>query len=424
MTNAIAHYIAEFAALKWQLPGNDNLSLQNFRQTACDYFSQNGFPSRKQEEWKYTDTYSLANYPFTAAIDPTIKFDQNQLLQWQIPELDCYQLVFINGLFSAEYSKVTDLDFETVAKHCSSQYDFQSTRVVDAFHALNNAFMRDGLLLKVKKNTALIKPIHILHITTQQDLMTNTRNKIELEAGATATIIESFVGYDDVTYFTNTITEIKLNEQSQCAHYKLQQQGTKALHVDRLLIQQASQSKLEASSFSSGGEWVRSDTEVQCAEGTTSELVGLYLGQNKQHMDHHITLHHLKGHGKSRQFYKGVLSQQAHAVFNGKVIVEKDAQKTDAQQVNRNLLLSPQAEVATKPQLEIAADDVKCSHGTTVGQLDEKALFYLQSRAISLDQAKRLMVHGFCCDMIDKINLPPLQQKLHEIIEGISWPTK
>lgn len=335
----------------------------------------------------------ISQHAFTCLVNSSDQLDENQLSRWKIPDLDCYQLVFINGLFSEKFSMVDDLTFD----------------------------IHDGFILDLKKNQTLIKPIHVLHTTTQNNLMTNTCNRIHLQEGAHATVIESFVGLDDITYFSKVTTDIHLSERLQLSHYKMQQQGKNAFHVDSLSVQQAYGSCLQAYSFSTGSKLARSDTRIHCMdERVTSKLYGLYFGRNKQQLDHHIVVHHARGNCQSSQHYKGVVSDHAQIGFDGKIIVDENAQKTNARQINKNLLLSDSAVAVSKPQLTIFADDVKCAHGATVGHLDEQALFYLQSRGISSIEAKRLLVSGFAGDIIEKINLGSVKKKCQQFMEEIA----
>ena len=287
-----------------------------------------------------------------------------------------------------------------------------------AFTLLNDIFMQDGAFIEIPEGEEAT--IHLLFLTTPQiDLpATYLRNFIVLHPHAKATIIETYLGENQKTYFTNTFTKIMLHEKSQLTHYKFQNESKQAFHFGTIDINQPGKnSQFLGHVISLGGLLSRSDTHVTLnSTESHCELNGLYRLSEKQHMDHYTCIEHQKPHSTSRQFYKGILEGESHGVFNGKIIVRQTAQKTDSEQHNQNLLLSKQAEIDTKPQLEIFADDVKCAHGATVGQLDENALFYLRSRGFDEPAARRLLMTAFCNDILDRITHPRLKEYIQQCL--------
>jgi Fe-S cluster assembly protein SufD len=289
------------------------------------------------------------------------------------------------------------------------------------FSSLNTAFMQDGAVIIVPDNMTVEIPIHIIYLTDDQAgaSASGPRNLIVLGKNARATVIETYSGPDDTEYFTNSVTEVSLEAGAALDHYKLQQEGQKGFHIGSLEVWQQRDSRFYSHSISLGGKLARNDINVKLqGPGAQVILNGLYLAGGTQHIDNHTRIDHLSPHTSSKENYRGVLSGRARGVFNGKVIVHKDAQKTDAHQSNANLLLSSEAEVDTKPELEIYADDVKCSHGATVGQLDENMLFYLQSRAIPEDLAHSLLTFAFAEDVISRIQLAPVRRRLEQHVVG------
>jgi Fe-S cluster assembly protein SufD len=336
-------------------------------------------------------------------------------------------------------------------QHLARYADYQD----HAFVALNTAFMEDGGFVHVPKGVILEKPIYLLFISTREDRpsVSHSRNLILIERESQATIIEGYIGLDGVAesrnsklesrnsklenrpasglanfefpvssfghqvYFTNAVTEIVVGEGAVVHHAKLQQESERAFHIATVQIEQERSSNVTNHSVALGGALVREDTNVVLdGEGAENLLNGLYVVAGSQHVDNHTVIDHAKPHCNSREVYKGVLDGASQGVFNGKIIVRKDAQKTDAKQSNKNLLLSEDAVINTKPQLEIYADDVKCTHGATVGQIDPDAIFYLRSRGIGLEEARSLLTYAFANDVLGRINYQPLRDKLKDAL--------
>jgi Fe-S cluster assembly protein SufD len=277
--------------------------------------------------------------------------------------------------------------------------------------------MADGAYLHLQRGTVLEAPVHLLFIATEAGSASHVRNIIVAEAGAQATVIEHYCGVDDTLYFTNAATRIFAAENAAIAHHKLQQEASGAFHVAGIHALQSRDSRLESHSFSFGAGLARNDiSTVFDASGCEATLNGLYLVGGHQHVDNHTRIDHRQPNGTSRENYRGVLDGMSHAVFNGKVIVHPGAQKTNAYQINHNLLLSKDAEIDSKPQLEIFADDVKCNHGATIGQLDETQFFYLRSRGIEAAVARNLLVHAFAHDVIEHIRVASLRTRLEHLL--------
>ena len=427
--DSIQHYLSEYARLK---PIQDLPWLVDQQQTAVETFHHVGFPTLRTEEWKYTDVRPITRRTFSIPQSTSAGVDQSFIDSVRFPKLDCYELVFHNGNFLPEQSKLDNLPAGIIIKPLvkalqenpellqqNLNHYFNTGK--NAFTALNTAFMNNGAAIIIPDSVTVDKPIHLLFLSGGKNHTTAThpRNLIVTGVNASVTVVESFSGNNDAEYLTNASTEIALNQGARLKHYKIQQEGAKGFHVGNIHILQKRDSQFESHSISLGGCLVRNDIDVQLAEeGSQVFLNGLYIANQKQHVDNHTRIDHLCPHTRSEEIYRGVLDGQARGVFNGKVVVHKDAQKTDARQSNANLLLSDDAEVDTKPELEIYADDVKCSHGATIGQLDEQMLFYLRSRAIEKDVAKSLLTFAFAEDVISRIELQPVRERLEYLVVG------
>jgi Fe-S cluster assembly protein SufD len=285
------------------------------------------------------------------------------------------------------------------------------------FGALNTAFTADGLYLHLPRGTAIEEPIHLHFVVTNENAAIHPRNVIVAEEGARATVVEHYTGTRGVAYFTNVVTQIFAAENAAVDHCKFQQEDLRAFHVAGIHAAQARGSRLWLHSISLGAALARNDISTTFdAEGCEATLNGLYLARGRQHVDHHTRIEHSKPGGTSREYYRGLLDGASRGVFNGKVIVHPQAQRSDARQLNHNLLLSRDAEVDSRPQLEIYADDVKCTHGATVGQLDDAQLFYLRSRGIEEVVARSLLVYAFARDVIERIRIGALRSRLEELL--------
>lgn len=361
-----------------------------------------GFPNRHNEDWKYTQVDSLVQQQFAkpqthekieiVASDLPAK-NQITIHNGQVIGIDelTKQLpvgVLVVPLFKAliQHEDKIKPYFDKLLKH------------EHGFHALNTALLHTGVLIHISAGVVIDEPIVLSHWQDKEQAIYN-RHLIILEAGSEATIIEDYRGAQQSSYFINTVTEIRTAERAKLIHYKIQRESKSAYHVGQISVQQDAHSQFDSHSLSLGGKLVRSDINLYLQkEGAQCLMNGIYAPTDGQHIDHHTVVQHLVPNCQSEQDYKGILAGRSRAVFNGKVVVAKDAQHTQAKQQNKNLLLSSQAEIDTKPQLEIFADDVICTHGATVGQLDEEALFYLATRGINRQEASSYLIHAFAAD--------------------------
>ena len=424
---AVSHYLAEYEQFR------DTLTapwLAQPRAAALDFLRTNGFPSRRTEQWKYTDVTPITRKKFTVGRSAPATVDDAFVDSLRFSRLDCHELVFIDGSFSAARSRNEPLpDGVTVQPLQSVKPDdalllessFADGEIKNAFSALNTAFVNDGVLIHVPDNTEVAIPIHIIYISGQADatLMSNPRNLVALGRNAGASVIESFAGIPDTEYLTNNHTGILARAGSRLDYYSIQQESQRAYHIGNTRIRQQADSRVDCHTLSLGGKLARSDIDVELDEpGAEVKLNGLYLTNNRQHVDNHTLVEHKQPHTTSHEHFRGVMNGHSRAVFNGKVIVHEQAQKTEAHQSNANLLLSGNAEVDTKPELEIYADDVKCSHGATVGQLDENMLFYLRSRGVDEHTARSLLTYAFADEIIRDIRFPEIRERLEHSIAG------
>ena len=424
--SAVDHYLAEFSALRTGLPGNSLEWLNQSRDGALDAFASTGFPTPRNEDWKYTRVTPIEKRSFKFVQGNGIDVQAGDVERFRLGDLDCEQLVFVDGRYVDALSRRNVTESGTRITTLESAMNASSQLLENhlghyaettgrAFSALNTAFMTDGAVVHTKNSGADQKPIHLLFIATREDVVSPPRVLVVAEAGSQTTVIESYVSIFDGCYFTNALTEIALMEDAQVDHFKVQEESTKAFHIATLQVHQDRDSRFASHSISFGGQLARNDINIVLdAEGARCTLNGLFMVSGRQHVDFHTRVDHAKANGSSEEVYKGILDGRSRGVFNGRVKVHPDAQKTDAQQSNKNILLSRDAEIDTKPELEIYADDVKCAHGATVGQLDEQTLFYLRSRGIGEDQARGLLTYGFAREILDRVDLAPLRDKLTE----------
>lgn len=421
---AVDHFLNQVANAT---PGTSWLDAR--RAEAAEALRQVGFPTRRVEEWKYTDVRSLLEQEFSFQAETPVAADESAIDSAKIAGLDCHELVFINGRFSRTHSTNADLPEGIVITSLSgamtkNEFVLEASlnRHLDinknGFVALNSALLQEGSVLLVPDNHQLEKPLNIIYMTDGQNAnASNVRNLIQIGTNARASIIETYYGKGDTDTFTNSLTEIHLSDGATLQHYRLQQEGSGTFHVGYQHVYQDSNSRYESYAVSLGSRLARTDLDVSLAgKGANCLLNGLYMAREKQHVDNHTRIDHLVPHTSCIENYRGVLNGQSRGVFNGKIVVHKDAQKTDAHLSNLNLLLSSDAEVDTKPELEIYADDVKCSHGATVGQLDEKMLFYLRSRAIDEEVARSLLTYAFAEDVIKDIQFPEVLKRIENSV--------
>jgi Fe-S cluster assembly protein SufD len=399
--------------------------LRRLRKAALTRFDQLGFPTARNEEWKFTSVAPLLHVPFKLAAEPA-------LVEGAAVAPDRFagavQLVFINGQFSHELSACSELPAGVIVTSLAAAIRESPEQVEPhlarharhdhhPFIALNTAFVQDGALIVVPRGVSFDRPIHLVFASTAPGEPTMSYPRVLVVAGTSSrlTLVESYVGLESDVYFTNAVTEVVAGENSSIDHYKVVRESAAAFHVGALQVQLARSSTFTSHAVTIGGGWVRNESRaVLDGEGCECTLNGLYVASGKQHVDNHTVIDHARPHCASHELYKGILDGQAHGVFHGRIFVRQDAQKTDAKQTNQTLLLSEDAVIDTKPQLEIFADDVKCTHGATVGQLDAAAVFYLRSRGIGLEAARSLLTYAFANEIVNRIKVEPVRARLEE----------
>ncbi|HIB84718.1 MAG TPA: Fe-S cluster assembly protein SufD [Chromatiaceae bacterium] len=406
-----------------ELPGAGLAWLSDRRSKAFAAFQ--GFPTTRDEDWKYTKVAAIEKRLFQFVPGMCIGLDEDDIEQYLIPGLDSYRLVFVNGQYmpmlsskrSEQPQGFTVASLSLVLSEQPEAVESVLGTIADpsdnGFAALNSAEMADGACVILPAGQVADKPIQILYLTTAggDDIVAQPRNLFIAGDNAQATIFETYASMGDSTYLTNAVTEVSLGANAGLNHYKCQTESGKSYHVSMTQVDQARDSRFNSHLVSLGAMLARHDlNSVFNGEGGECVLDGLYVTDGRQHCDIHSRVDHVQPHCRSDEKFKGVLGGRSRAVFNGKVYVHVDAQKTDASQHNANLLLSKAAEIDTKPQLEIYADDVKCAHGATVGQLDETAVFYLRSRGLDNEAARSLLTYAFVGEMVDRIPLAEYQQ--------------
>lgn len=397
----------------------ENSELLNLQKAQFNAFRERGFPTRREERWKYTNVNYLAEQHFLWP-------NKNKPDLFAKPIANSIILVFQNGYFIPELSDIHLFPKEVVL--CSLEQAFAENKNVFTpllnhdtkfypFASLNTAYMTDGMFLAIPDNVTLPYPIHCIHLQTQQNaFVTHPHWIIRVGKNSQLTMLEEYQGIQAKSYFTNCVTHMLAEENSHINYHKIQSESPEATHISHLFISQQRDSVVKSFSFALGGRLSREEISVKMlAPGAECFLHGFYdLKQKDQQADNYLYIHHAEPQGTSSMMYKGILNNKSRAVFNGKVHVYPDAQHINAHQANHNLLLSPEAEVNTKPELEIYADDVKCTHGATVGQIDSESLFYLQSRGIEKSEAIKLLTHAFADDILNKIENPDILQYVQQ----------
>lgn len=401
--------------------------LELVRSGAIDRFEQLGFPTVHDEEWKYTNLAPLAKESFQPAVSPVDVITNTE--QFAYPETANAHLVVVNGFLREDLSTKTGLDEIVAIDLFSAVGDARYNKIArkylarnanyhdNGLKALNTAFLQSGVFLWIPKNVKLDTPLQITFVADGPQVASFPRLLVVAEENSSATLIESFVSTGDETHFTNAIAEIVVKDGARFEHYRLQNENRNAFHVATTAAELGRASSYDTTSINFGGRLARHDISVVMDhEGAECWVDGLYVAGANQHTDTHSVIDHKQPHCNSHQLYKGILDGNARAVFNGKIFVREGAQKTDAMQTNKNLLLSPQARVDTKPQLEIYADDVKCAHGAAVGQIDEEELFYLQTRGMNPELGRSLLTYGFAEEVIGKIKIDSIRSQLDEAV--------
>jgi len=429
-TRQLEHYLGSFAEFSKRAVGHSLPWLRTLRENALERFCQVGFPTTRDEDWRFTNISAIAEMPFRFSSEP-VRISTRDLDPWQMEAAAC-RLVFVNGHFSAELSTLPNLPAGVHVSSLAKQIAEKPAEIEhqlgayldterDAFCALNSAFAEDGAYIHIARGVVLSEPIQLLFISAAigGPLMTHPRNLIVAEEESQAAIIEDYVSLNGSTAaaLSNTVTELVARDNAVVSHYLIEREDARAFNVSTLRIQQGRSTNVASHSLLIGGAIVRNNVHpVLAGEGGECLINGLFIGNGRQHLDNYMYVEHAKPHCGSRQFYNGILDGHAHGVFHGRIIVHKDAQKTDAKQTNRNLLLSDDAQIDTKPQLEIYADDVKCTHGATIGQIEEGALFYLRSRGIDEISARKLLLLAFASECLDRMKEQPARAFAQELI--------
>jgi Fe-S cluster assembly protein SufD len=426
---SVEYYENLFYELEEELSKTGPKWVHKLRMAGLEMFKAQGFPTLRNEEWRHTRVRPIAGTTFT----PVNQYRPEQLTGERIVERtfddgNCRRLVFVDGHFAPEFSRIGELPegilmgslAEVLATNPDLVQSYLGQRAdIDRhpFAALNTAFLRDGALVFLQGNVIIEEPVHLVFAATGDGEATVSHPRTLVVAGENSrvTVIESYIGAHEEAgvYLTNAVSEFFCGDNAEINHFKLQRESTKAYHVGALQARIDYHGRFNTENISLGGGLVRNDVEATLdGEGIDCRVDGLYLATRRQHVDNHTLIRHAKPHCYSFEKYKGILDGKARGVFNGKIYVDPDAQKTDAKQANNCLLLSEDARINTNPQLEIFADDVRCTHGATVGQLDEDAVFYLRSRGIRDEQARHMLIYAFAAEVFDRIKIDGLRERL------------
>lgn len=430
-TDSIERFRAEFLELRSARQNEEPGWLTLVRTQALERFLDKGFPTLHDEEWRFTNVAPIASGSFAlpSAASGSASDAASLKERFRIDGQESHDLVFVNGHWSRALSSVGELPPGVILTSLTTalaERPDEVQRILSEgagddtpFFDLNEAFLSDGAYVYVPKGVVIERPIHLVFLSRvpETPMVVHPRNVIVAEAGSHVRLLETYAGVDDEVYWTNAVTQVSAADNAVIDHYKLQRESGSAFHVASLEYVQGRSASVSNHSLSLGARLSRHDIRSQLSgEGADVTLNGLYVVKGSQHVDHHTLIDHQVPHCTSRELYKGVLDDRSSGVFNGRVIVRKDAQKTDSRQSNKNLLLSKEALVNTNPQLEINADDVKCAHGATIGQLDAEALFYLRSRGIARQDAQKILTEGFMADVSNRIRLAPVRETLRGLL--------
>ncbi|WP_418602294.1 Fe-S cluster assembly protein SufD [Hwangdonia sp.] len=402
--------------------------VHNVRNDAIKIFEEKGFPTKKEEAWKYTSLNKLLKEDYSVFPKQESTIDYNDIKKYFIHNIDSYKIVFIDGKYSSHLSQTTHdgIDVCLMSSALSKpkyrlviENYFNKAAEKDSLTSLNTAFSQEGAYIHIPKNKLVEKPIQIIHLSTGNEsaTMLQPRNLVVVDENSHVQIIERHQSLTDNAVLTNSVTEIFANKRAIVDYYKIQNDNANASLIDNTFIKQKRESVASVHTFAFGGKLTRNNLNFyQEGERINSILKGVTIIGNKQHVDHNTLVHHIEPNCESHQDYKGIFAENSTGVFNGKIIVEKEAQKTNAFQANNNILVSDKASINTKPQLEIFADDVKCSHGCTIGQIDESAMFYMRSRGIPEKEAKALLMYAFSNNVLSSVKIPEIKQRITKII--------
>jgi|TARA_B110000967_G_scaffold36803_1_gene36064 Fe-S cluster assembly protein SufD len=418
--------VSSFIAFENQV--NIDSYVHDIRTEAIKNFENIGFPTKKNESWKYTSLKQVLDIDYSIFPSENTALDYSKIKKYLIDDIDSYKIIFVDGKYSSHLSETTHegMDICLMSSALNKpkyaaviENYFNKAIKKDGISDLNTAFSNEGAFIHIPKNKLVEKPIQIIHFSSgnESSLMLQPRNLIIVDENSQLQIIERHQNLTENEVLTNSVTEVFVNSKSIVDYYKIQNDNKQASLIDTTSIVQENNSICTLHTFSFGGKLTRNNlTFSQKGEHIESIMKGITIIEGKQHVDHNTLVNHIKPNCESHQDYKGIYDDRSTGVFNGTVVVEKEAQKTNAFQANNNILLSDKASINTKPQLEIFADDVKCSHGCTIGQLDKNALFYLKSRGIPEKEAKALLMYGFANNVLQSVRIPELKNRITNLI--------
>jgi len=430
-TDKIESYTEGFKQLKENKFRDNPEWLRQLRECASREFSTLGFPTLRDEDWRFTNLAPIARNKFHIVDAGEEKLDRKKIDELSIPNIEAVKLVFINGHYSAEFSDNEKLPDEVIVSSLRDALKQNENTVSEylgkfalyekqSFIALNTTLFEDGLFIYVPKSVLVDKPIYALFISTEEDVQSivNQRNLVIAADNSELKVIEHYVSTSHNVHFSNVVTEAYAGENCNLEHYMLEFESRKAFNISTLRVEQKRNSNIKSHSVLLGGSLVRNNVHpVLGGEGSHSLINGLYMSTDRQHMDNFMRVEHASPHCDSRQFYNGVLDKKSKGVFHGRIVVHENAAKTDAKQTNKNLLLTDTAQIDTKPQLEIYNEDVKCTHGATIGQMDDDAVFYLRSRGIPKRDAETIMLRAFTGQSIANMGLEPVRSYLEAKVD-------
>jgi Fe-S cluster assembly protein SufD len=421
------NYHQAFTELEQLRKASEPVWLRHLRAEGWDIFHSSGFPNVRDEDWRFTNLAPLTRTEFRRAAETTIS--RTAIEKSRLAGAVC-QLVMVNGRYAPELSDLSNLPAglevsglaqalnrktEGVEQHLGRYANLRR----DAFAALNTALWEDGAYIHIHRGARIEKPIHLLFVTADADVsvMTHPRSLIVAEQASQAAVVEDYISLGPGAALSNSVTELAAADDAIISHYLVERENFNSFNISTLRLEQARNSSVSSHSILLGGGLVRNNVHpVLNGPGAECLINGLFVGGGRQHLDNYMLVEHASPHGSSRQFYNGILDQHARGVFHGRIVVHKDAQKTDAKQTNRNLLLSDDARMDTKPQLEIRADDVKCTHGATIGRIEDEPLFYLRSRGLDEVSARNLLLFAFAAECLDRMKEQPARDFVEQFI--------
>jgi Fe-S cluster assembly protein SufD len=427
----IQPYLEQFSTFEQSLNGASKTPVHTLRKNAIAALSEIGFPTIKQEDWRYTSLSSLFKnnfVPATAVDRDTSKLSDDMRADFPLTS----ELVFVNGHYSKALSRLRGPDSEAVILSLAEAMESHAELVQqhlakymkaddNGFVALNTSFVQDGVFMYIPKGMQIEHPVHLIFLNSSNNemVMTQPRILVVAEQGSSLKLIESHYSQSDSVYFTNVVMEVVAGDNAQVEHYKVQQDSEKAFHISNSYALLGRDTRFFSQSFTFGSKLARNNFSMGLyGEGGEGTINGLFMPHGKQHVDNHTVIDHAVPHCNSHETFKGLLDGESRGVFSGKIIVRQDAQKTDAKQSNNNILLSDKAVMDTKPQLEIFADDVRCTHGATIGRLDEKALFYLRTRGLNKEEAFNMLSYAFASKLVEAVSIEGLKEKLDKYIHN------